>query len=445
MIAHMPDLPPGPRSSTWGLLSYLRDPIGCMAPLAARWGDPFTLPGDPPTVITGDPACIKAIYTADPDGMAPLSQDMRVFLGDHSLILQSGPQHRRARRLLGPPLMGSRMRAYSELIRQITLRRAEGWAPGAVPRAMELGQAVSLDVILGAVFGVTEVEQVARFGRLLMSLMDAFSPILALFPVLRREFGGVGPFATFRRRRAAVDAALDELITAGRAAGPREDVLSLMLAARDEAGEPLSDAEIRDQLLLLVVAGHETTAIAISWALYALHRPENAAIRERLLAELAGLPADAPAEELAKLPWLEAVCLETLRRYPLAPAPSPRRLREPLELPGYSLPAGTAVCVSISLAHFREELYPDPWTFRPERFLERSYSPFEFVPFGGGARRCLGYALATQEMKIVVGTLMRRFRLKLASERPERAKVRGVNVGPASGVRLQVEDRLTVP
>lgn len=445
MILRMPDLPPGPRSFNWGLVSYFRDPIGCMAPLAARWGDPLTLPGDPPMVITGDPACIKAIYTADPDSMAPSSQDMRVFLGEHSLILQSGAQHRRARRLLGPPFMGSRMRSYAELIRRITARRAEGWQPGGRVSAMELGQAVSLDVILGAVFGVTEPAQVARVGGLLMSLMESFSPVIALFPMLRREFGGIGPFATFRRRRAAVDAALDELITSGRASGPREDVLSLMLSAVDEAGEPLSDAEIRDQLLLLMMAGHETTAIAISWALYALHRPENAGARERLLAELAGLPADAPAEELAKLPWLEAVCLETLRRFPLAPAPSPRRLLRPLELPGHTLPEGTAVAVSITLAHFREELYPDPWTFRPERFLERSFSPFEFVPFGGGARRCLGYALATQEMKIVVGTLLRSFRLKLASERPERAKVRGVNVGPASGVRMVIEERLEVP
>jgi cytochrome P450 len=200
--------------------------------------------------------------------------------------------------------------------------------------------------------------------------------------------------------------------------------------------------EIRDQLILLVLAGHETTAIAIAWAFYGLHRPENAAALERLRAELSALGPDPEPEALDKQPYLEAVCNETLRRYPLAPAPSPRKLLRPLELLGYALPAGTGVAAAIGVAHFREDIYPDPLRFQPERFLTRKFTPFEFVPFGGGARRCLGAAMAGYEMRLVVATILRRYRLRLASLRPDTGKVRAANVGPAHGVRMIVEERL---
>lgn len=189
-------------------------------------------------------------------------------------------------------------------------------------------------------------------------------------------------------------------------------------------------------------AGHETTAIAIAWACYALHRPENAAALERLRAELAALGPAPEIEQLDKHPYLDAVCQETLRRYPIAPAPSPRKLLRPLELMGYTLPAGTGVSVAIGVAHFREELYPEPMRFLPERFLERKFTPFELVPFGGGARRCLGAAMAGYELRLVLGTLLRRCRLRLASLRPDEGKVRAANVGPARGVPMIVEERL---
>ncbi|XYI03916.1 cytochrome P450 [Sorangium sp. So ce1128] len=438
----MPNLPPGPSSKLWTLIRYLRDPIGCMVPLAQRYGDPFSFPGDPPLVCTGDPAGIKAIYTADPDTFAPLSGDLSVFLGQRSLILLGGAEHRRLRRLTMPPFNGARMRAYGEAMCRMAEQRTADFRRDQQVTVHEVAQQISLDMILQAAFGVSEPARMAELARLLLDLIDGISPLIALFPSLRRELGGVGPFAAFVRRQRRLHEHLDALITAARAAGPRDDILSLLVHARDEDGQPMTDEEIRDQLILLVVAGHETTAISIAWAFYALHRPENAAALERLRAELAALGRDPEVDALDRQPYLEAVCKETLRRYPLAPAPGPRKLLRPLELMGYTLPAGVGVAAAIGVAHFREDIYPEPLRFQPERFLERKFTPFEFLPFGGGARRCLGAAMAAYEMRLVLGTVLRRYRLRLASLRPDPGKVRAANVGPAHGVRMIVEERL---
>lgn len=432
-------LPPGPRGSLLSIVQYLRDPMGVMPRLAQRHGDPFTLPGRPPTVFTGHPEGIKAIYSADPATFEMLNADMGIFLGPESLILIAGDEHRRKRKLMMPPFHGARMRKYGEAMIRLTEQHTAGWAPGQTVGAHQTAQRISLDVILEAVFGVSDPEGRTELATLLLDLLDGFSPLLAIAPVLRREFGGVGPFARFKRRQRALDARLDALIAQAREGEPREDILSMLVAARYEDGSAMTDDDIRQQLVLLVVAGHETTAIAIAWALDALHRPENAAVLERLVGELGALGPSPSVEQLDAQPYLEAVCQETLRRYPLAPAPSPRKLVRPLELMGYTLPAGTGVAAAIGAAHFREETYPEPLRFRPERFLERRFSPFEYLPFGGGARRCLGAAMAAYELRLVLGTLMSRFRLRLASLRPDRGKVRAANVGPAHGVELVVQ------
>lgn len=439
----MATLPPGPRSSLGFMVRYLRDPIGCMLPLAREYGDPVLFPGNAPVVFTGDPAGIKAIYSADPDTFEHLNQDLGVFVGTRSLILLGGAEHRRARKLMTPPFHGARMRAYGEQIVRLTEQRTAAWRPGQRVSTLDTLQHISLDVILQAIFGVTEPERMASLSKLLLEITNGISPLIALVPSLRREFGGVGPYASFMRRRQRLHEQLDALIAERRAAGPREDILSLLLSARYEDGQPMPDDEVRDQLVLLVLAGHETTAIAIAWSLYALHRPENAAVLERLRAELEG--ADPAPEAMEKLPYLEATCQETLRRFPIAPAPNPRRLLRPFELMGYTLPAGTGVCAAIALAHFREEVYPEPMRFRPERFLERQFSPFEFLPFGGGSRRCLGAAMASYEMKLVLGTLLRRYRLRLDSLRPDTGAVRAANAGPARGVKMIVEELTARP
>ncbi|MEZ4449079.1 MAG: cytochrome P450 [Nannocystaceae bacterium] len=437
----MTALPPGPRRQLGLLLGYLRDPLTCMLPLVKAYGDTFTIPGPPPMVCTGDPAGIKAIYTADPEILTPQNTDLGVFLGQTSMILLGGPQHRRLRKLMMPPFHGARMRAYGEIILELAGSHAAKWAAGQTVSIHQVAQHISLDVILQGVFGVRDPARMARVAALLSALIDGVSPLIAMFPALRREFGGIGPFAAFLRRQRALHAELDALIAEARGEAPRDDILSLLVHARGEDGSALTDEELRDQLILLVVAGHETTGIAVSWALHALHLPENAAVLERLRAELDALgPAPEPAT-IDKAPYLEAVCNETLRRYPGAPAPAPRRLLAPMELLGYTLPEGVAVAAAIGVVHFREELYPEPMAFKPERFLGRKLSPFEFIPFGGGARRCLGAALAAYEMRLVVASLIRGFRLHAARKGPDPGKARAANVGPRHGVKLTIDER----
>lgn len=438
----MSALPPGPRSALWSLYRYVRDPVYCMVPLAKKYGETFTFPGKPPLVCAGDPASIKAIYTADPDSLAPLNTTLGEFIGPRSLILLAGAEHRKARKLMSPPFHGARMRAYGETIVRLAEQRSADWRPGQTIDMIEAAQKISLDVILQTIFGVTEPEKMATLAKSLIDITQKFSPLIAMVPALRREFGGIGPYAAYARRRRELYAQLDALIAAGKAAGPREDILSLLLAARDEEGRPMPDDEVRDQLILLVFAGHETTALTIGWAMYALHRPENAAVLERLRAELAALGPEPSPAALDKQEYLAAVLDETLRRFPLAPAPNPRKLLRPLELPGCTVPAGVAVAPAIGIAHFREEAYPEPMTFRPERFIGKQFTPFEFLPYGGGARRCLGAALAGYEMRLVVGTLIRRFRFRAASLKPDHGKVRAVNAGPSYGARVVVEERL---
>ncbi|EYF04469.1 Cytochrome P450 [Chondromyces apiculatus DSM 436] len=425
-----------------GMISYLRDPMGCMAPMAQKYGDPFSFPGNPPLVCVGDPAGIRAIYTAEPGTFAPLSSDFAVFLGRTSLLLLGDEEHRRTRRLMTPPFHGARMRAYGESMCRLAEAHTVDWKPDQKVSVYEVAQQISLDVILQAVFGVSEPERMKELATLLLDLFNGISPLIALFPSMRREFGGIGPFASFKRRQRLLYEHLDALVAAAREDGSREDILSMLVQARYEDGQPMTEEELRDQLLLLVVAGHETTAASIAWAFYALHRPENAAVLARLRDELDALGPEPGPEKLDKQPYLDAVCQETLRRFPLAPAPAPRKLLRPMELLGYSLPVGTGVGVAIGVTHFREDLYPEPMRFLPERFLERKFTPFEFVPFGGGARRCLGAAMASYEMRLVLATVLRRYRLRLASLRPDKGKVRAANAAPAHGVRMIVEERL---
>jgi cytochrome P450 family 110 len=221
----------------------------------------------------------------------------------------------------------------------------------------------------------------------------------------------------------------------------RNDMLTLLMLARDEAGEALTDEELRDELMTLLVAGHETTATALTWALYWIHKvPE---VRQQLLAELQTVdPGDHGA--LSRLPYLNAVCCETLRIYPVGMLTFPRVTTSRVELGGYSLEPGTIVIGSIYLTHRRKEIYPDPDRFRPERFLERRFSPYEYLPFGGGARRCIGMTFAQFEMKLVISGILSSFELALADNRSARPMRRGVTAGP-SPIRLVVRDCLPAP
>ena len=324
------------------------------------------------------------------------------------MLLATGDHHKRLRKLMSPPFHGARMRAYGRIMVGAARRAFAGVEPGGRFIVQHKTQAVSLEVIIRAVFGIESRAELEACEQAMVETMEAVHPAFLFAKALQREFFGVGPYAKFTRKRDAALALLDDQIAACRAAPDgREDILAMLTQARDEEGEPLTDLEIRDQLVTLLIAGHETTAIALAWAFYWLHRHPEA--RARLLEELAELGAsvedDDGPERIARLPYLTAVCNETLRLNPIVPDII-RLLKGPLTLGDYTLPAGVAVSPAAALLHQREELYPEPTAWRPERFLDRKFSPFEFLPFGGGHRRCIGAAFALYEMKIVLAAVL---------------------------------------
>jgi cytochrome P450 len=429
----------GPRAPLLPSLRFIKDTPGFFRECAQRYGDPFVVQLPPGKVaVTGDPEGLREIFSADPELFEPLSRlPLEPVVGLNSMLLLSGDRHKKERRLLMPPFHGERMRAYGALMRQIAARVTEGLRPGAPVVAQQIFQSVSLEIIIRAVFGVEEPERVRRFSEAITAYSDSYTPLIALVAAARRSFGGRGPWARFQVNAQALDALLTEELSLRRAKGqPREDILSLLLATKDEAGSPLTDRELKDELLTLLIAGHETTAIGMAWAVYWLHRTPEA--KQRLEQELAGLGPRPEPEALVKLPYLAAVCDEALRLFPVVALVS-RKLRAPFTLRGHALPAGMGLMASITLAHSNPALYPEPEQFRPERFLERKFSPFEYLPFGGGARRCLGAAFALYEMKVVLGTLLSAHRFSLAHDRLIRPVRRHVTMAPEDGVPLRYE------
>ena len=440
-----PPLPPGPRGSVVQMLRYARDPLGFYADCARRFGDVFTVPtllG--PLVVCGEPEGVRAIFALPPESFSRWStESVSPLLGEASLLLSGGARHARDRKLLTPPFHGERMRAYGAVMRAAALRAAASWAPGAAFSMQEAGSAISIDVILRAVFGIDEAAGVDELRAAVLGALASMSPLLMLFPALRRRLGGIGPYARMLRVRDRLDALIYDAIAGRRARGGSgdagaDDILALLLSARYDDGGAMSDRDIRDQLLTLVFAGHETSGIALAWAINWLERTPP--VRDRLLDELSQLGTDPVPAALAAAPYLEAVCHETLRLYPVV-GEVVRLLRAPMTLGTWTIPAGVAVSAGIALVHARAALYPEPEAFRPERFLERKFAPHEYLPFGGGARRCIGAAFGLYEMKVVLGTLLARTRFTLVRAQPERPVMRNLAMGPKGRVRVTASPR----
>lgn len=431
MRVQTPRLPDGPKSKVWPTYRYFRDPVAMFRDLGRRHGELFTVPTfTGPIVVAGSPEGVKAIYAAEPDTFRPYAvEGMLPILGRGSVLLQHGAPHRRARKLMQPPFHGPRMRAYGAAMRDAALAHLAASPVGRPFPVEDVFRAISLDVIIRTIFGVTGGERIDRFRRGVRDSIAAFGPLIAAFEALRRDFGGLGPWARFRRLLGGVHDLLREEIAARDPANPGSDILSMLVAARDDTGAPMDEQEIVEQLFTMVVAGHETTATALTWAIDEVLRAP--ALLARLREELRPLGDD--PDRLAGAPLLDAVCAETLRIHPLIPMTS-RMLLRPFELGGYVLPAGTGVGACLLLAHFREERFPEPTVFRPERFLgDKHFSPYEYFPFGGGARRCLGAAFALHEMKIVLATTLLHADLELAGP-PARTAVRAATIGPRGGV-----------
>ncbi len=419
------------------LVDYGRDPLGFLARQQRRYGDLFAIrfPYFGQIVYVAEPSLVKALFTGDPAIFHAGEANATVLepaLGPSSVLtLDDGP-HLRQRKLLLPPFHGERVERYGELILEITRREMESWPVGEPFALRPHTQRITLAVIMRAVFGVHDERRLARFE----SLIDEFARrvgLVASIPPLRRNLGGLSPWGRFLRSRRALDAFIYEEIALRRAeAGrqERDDVLSLLLDARDEDGRGMDDRELRDEMVTVLGAGHETTATGLAWAVERL--AHNPAVLAKLRESMAAGEED----------YLAATVRETLRARPVI-VDVGRKLTAPATIGGYELPRGTFVLAAIAALHYREDTFPEPEQFRPERFLEAKPDNYAWIPFGGGIRRCIGAAFAEYEMRTILREFVERADLRPAEPKPEKVKIRNITLVPAKGARMVLKRPLS--
>jgi len=408
-----PTEPPSLQTARW-----LARPIRFLEDNRRRYGDVFQVLFKgfrSPLVMVSHPDTLRALYGERGHGLPPGREiTLKPLVGARSLLLLEGADHLSRRRVMLPPFRGDRMRAYEPIMRDATARALAGWPVGRPFSVHASMQSITLDVILHAVFGVADAARRERLHRLLADLLAATTSMSLQVQVL---FGRTAPLLALQERAREIDALLAEEIAARRAA-PGEDICSLLVAARFEDGSGMDDTEVRDQLMTLLMAGHETTATGLAWTLDLLVRHPEAMERAR-----------------GDDTYLKAVVSEALRLRPVVPLAG-RRLSVPLAVNGLTLPAGTDVTPAIWLVHTRPEQYPEPYAFRPERFLENAPSTYTWVPFGGGVRRCIGAPFAELEMRVVLAEVLARFDLRPAGRGAEGIARRNVTFSPRHGTRV---------
>jgi cytochrome P450 len=427
-------MPPGPRlPRVVQTFAFLFFPVPFIEACRRRYGDVVTLGTlfDSRFVMVFDPDSVKQLFRGSPEQLrageanAPLGP----VLGERSVLLLDGAEHIRQRRLMLPSFHGERMRAYEAVMRESADRTIDAWPVGRTFTLLPAMQLLTLDVIMRAVFGVEEGPRQEELKRRVRAMVDPVGTRLGiLMMILSSGRAGTSRVRQFEERRRQVDELIYEEIARRRAESDlesREDVLSMLLLARDEDGEGMTDKELRDELVTLVVAGHETTATGLAWAFELLLR--NPAVLERLRASLAAGESD----------YLEAVVKETLRLRTVVPGVGRVVRGQPFELAGYTIPPGTEINPSITGLHRRADSYPEPREFRPERFLgPDAPDTYTWIPFGGGTRRCLGASFATFEMQVVIRRVLERAQLAPVGRRPEKRLRKGVTIVPKSGVRV---------
>jgi cytochrome P450 len=438
-------IPPGPSAPpALQLVRWIRAPFQTLDDYSARFGDAFSLrlPFAPsPIVIVSNPAAVKDVFALGPDeghaGKASLV--LRPLLGEHSLLVLDGAEHLRQRRMILPAFHGERMHAYGQTMIDMAHESVDHWPVGRPFPVHRPLQSITLQVILRTVFGIAEGPRFTELAQLLTTALDLMAQPLLLFPALQRDLGRYSPWGRFKRMGARASEILRGEIRRARERGAqhgtveRTDVLAMLVDARDESGGALTEDELHDELVTLLVAGHETTATALAWTLRWLLLDRD--LVGRLRDEIAGAGGD-PAR-IARLELLDATVKEALRMQPVVPVVA-RVLQEPAVVGGLALPAGAFVAPSIYLVHRRPSLYPEPERFRPERFLGFKPAPWEWLPFGGGLRKCVGAAFALYEMKMVLASVLPRIDMRLAA--PERIRMvrRGITIAPGAGLPVVV-------
>jgi cytochrome P450 len=421
-------LPLGPRiPSLLQTIGWWTRPTAFLERYRARYGARFTvrLTGQRAFVVISDPDDIKQVFTAPPDVLHP-GEGARILepvVGPNSVILLDEDPHMRQRKLLLTPFHGESMQRLAGVMAALADAELESW-PLEQPLAVyPRFQRLTLEIILRTVFGLERGAQLDALRELVTEILAFGDSPISLLPPVQRLLRGRGPLAGFERAKARADELIFSLIDERRSAGEGgEDVLSLLLSARDEDGSPMSPQELRDELVTALVAGHETTASQLAWGLATLARAP--AVQERLHAAL-----DADSDDA----YLTATIQEIMRRKPVLPNAEPRLVIKPIEVGGITYEPGVVLFACAYLVQHDPAIYDDPYAFRPERFLENPPGTYTWIPFGGGRRRCIGASFALLEMKIVLRALLQRFEVRPADGPPESARRRGIALSPSGG------------
>ncbi len=430
-------LPPEPKYSPLSqTLRWSFRPLPFMQECREKYGDSFSVKFvsfERPMVMISDPAAIKALYTERAHGLPPGREVVLTpVVGPRSVLVIEGADHLAHRKLMLPAFHGERMRSYEPIVNEIVDAEIDSWPLGDEFPIHPRMQAMTLEVILRVVFGVAEGPRLEQLRVVLTKVLEeTASPFAQLIGLASRRFGGRGPWAKFEAQLKAVDELLYAEIAEHRKRDDldqRDDILSQLIRARFEDGEGMSDGDLRDQLMTLLLAGHETTATALAWTFDLLlrHPRELARLRDSL--------------EGGEDDYLRATISESLRLRPVVPLAG-RRLATELEADGLTLPAGTDVTPAIWLAHTRADVYPEPFAFRPERFLDEAPDTYAWIPFGGGIRRCLGAAFAEFEMRIVLREVLSRCELHKADPAPEKIGRRNITLSPKDGTPVVLTAR----
>ena len=428
-------LPPGPSSPRWvQTIHWQTRPIAFLERHAARFGKRWTtqLVATPPFVMLSDPDEIKQVFTAPPEVLHP-GEGARILepvLGKNSVILLDEGDHLSQRKLMLPAFHGEKMTRLEGLMREVSEREVESWPAGDSIELHKRFQALTLEVILRAVFGLDPGPRLDTLRkRLTVMAENAVKPFSAV-PALQRDWNPL--WRQFKAIRAEVDGHLFDLIDERRAEGDsgRADILTMLLDARHEDGSEMSKQELRDELMTLLVAGHETTASELSWAFERLAREPR--VVDRLIAEVDADEGD---------DYVMATVYETLRRRPVLPNAAPRLVKQPIQVGDIEYPEGVCLVANGYLLHHDPDIYEDPYAFKPERFLGEKPGTYTWIPFGGGRRRCLGASFALLEMKIVLQAVLRRSVPQPGIDGPELTRRRAITIAPKRGARTVLVDR----
>ncbi len=427
------ELPPGPRvPAALQMLATWKRPAASLERLRQRYGKRITvqLPMQPPFVILSDPDEIKQLFTAPPDVLHP-GEGARILeplIGRNSVILLDEGPHIEQRKLMLPAFHGEKMQALTGLMEELAREEVSSWPAGETLALHPRLQRLTLEIILRAVFGLARGQRLDELRDLLTDVLAFSENPLSVIPAAQRFARWIPPLRRFQQTMARADRLIFELIEERRGETDGEDVLGMLLRARHEDGSPMSDQELRDELMTALVAGHETTASQLAWAFERLVREPEVVTRLR------GDDDD----------YLNAAIHEILRLRPVLPNAEPRLTKKPIQIGPYEYPPGVCLLASAHLVHHDADIYPEPFAFRPERFLGKSPGTYTWIPFGGGRRRCLGASFALVEMRIVIRVVLERFQLDPASARPEQTGRRSITFSPSRGasviLRVRAQD-----